>query len=62
MNMESNLSVFAFEGHQIRWVNGKPIANDVAKILGYKDPANAVHRKVFDENKGVCEIQTPGIQ
>lgn len=56
----SSLAIFLFESQEIRFANGKPVANDVAAVLGYKDPADAVWRKVFPENKGVCKIQTPG--
>lgn len=56
----SNLSVFSFESQEVRFVDGKPVANDVAAVLGYKDPADAVYRKVDTEYKGVCKIQTPG--
>lgn len=56
----SNLSVFQFESQEVRFVNGKPVANDVAKVLGYKDPSNAVSRLVKPKNKGVCDLQTPG--
>ena len=59
----SNLAVFAFDSQEIRFVDGKPVANDVAKVLGYKDPANAVTRIVKAANKGVCKLQTPrGVQ
>lgn len=56
----TNLNVFSFQNQDVRFADGKPVANDVAKVLGYKDPANAVHRKVFPENKGLCDLQTPG--
>jgi prophage antirepressor-like protein len=56
----SNLAVFQFDSQSIRFIDGKPIANDVATVLGYKDPANAISRKIKDKNKGVCKMQTPG--
>jgi anti-repressor protein len=57
----SSLSVFNFESYEIRFSpEGNPVANDVAKALGYADPADAVWRKVKAKNKGICEIQTPG--
>lgn len=58
--MNSIVSVFNFDDTEIRFVEGKPVANDVALALGYKDPADAIWRKVKPKNKGVCEIQTPG--
>jgi prophage antirepressor-like protein len=52
-----------FKDQEIRFVDGSPVANDVAAVLGYKDPANAVNRLVKSKNKGVCDLQTPrGIQ
>ena len=56
----TNLSVFEFESDKIRFVDEKPVANDIAHILGFKDPANAVNRLVKAKNKGVCKVQTPG--
>lgn len=56
----SSLSVFAFEGHDIRWVDGLPVANDVAAVLGYKYPSKAVSTKVSTKNKGVAKMVTPG--
>ena len=56
----SNLQLFQFEEQEIRFVDGKPVANDVAKVLGYKDPADAVYRLVKAKNKGLCKTQTPG--
>ena len=56
----SNLSVFDFQGHEIRWVDGKPVANDVAAALGYADPAKTVSTKVKAKNKGVTKMVTPG--
>ena len=56
----SNLAVFGFEDQEIRFVDGKPVANDVALVLGYKSPSDAVYRLVKDKNKGICKIQTPG--
>lgn len=56
----SNLSVFQFESQDVRFVDGKPVANDVAKILGYTDPAKAVSTKVKAKNKGVTKLVTAG--
>lgn len=49
-----------FNDQEIRFIDGNPVANDVAAILGYKDPANAVNRLVKPKNKGVADLQTPG--
>ena len=54
----SNLAVFGFEDQEIRFVDGKPIANDVAKVLGYADPAKTVSTKVKDKNKSVTKTVT----
>ena len=55
-----SLAVFQFDSQEIRFVDGKPVANDVATVLGFKNPADAVFRLVKDKNKGVCKTQTPG--
>ena len=56
----SNLSVFDFESQEIRFVGDKPVANDVARALGYADPVNTIRKKVSDKNKGVAKMPTPG--
>jgi prophage antirepressor-like protein len=53
------LNLFHFEGNELRFVDGKPVANDVARILGYADPSNAVNRIVDGEFKGLVDLQTP---
>ena len=54
----SNLTIFSFEGQQVRFVDGKPLANDVAMVLGYADPAKTVSTKVFPENRSVTKTVT----
>ena len=56
----TNLNVFSFDNNQIRFIDGKPVAKDVATVLGFKNPSDAVYRLVKPKNKGVCKIQTPG--
>ena len=56
----SILAVHVFEGHDVRFSEGKPVANDVAKALGYADPAKTVSTKVSAKNKGVTKLVTPG--
>lgn len=56
----SNISVFGFDGQDIRFVDGKAVANDVATALGYADPAKTISTKVKDKNKGVTKMVTPG--
>jgi prophage antirepressor-like protein len=54
----SNLAVFEFQDEEIRFVGDRPVANDVARVLGYADPADAVYRLVNEKNKSVCKSQT----
>lgn len=56
----SNLAVFGFEDQEIRFVDGKPVASDVAKILGYADPQSTISKRVDADYKGVAKIATPG--
>ena len=48
-----SITVFQFDSQDIRFINGKPVANDVATVLGYADPVNTIRKKVKDKNKGV---------
>ncbi|MFM6018018.1 MAG: Bro-N domain-containing protein [Dolichospermum sp.] len=54
----NNISIFEFESQSIRFVDGKPVANDVATVLGYADPVKAVSTKVKDKNKSVTKMVT----
>lgn len=54
------IKVFQFESQDVRFIDGKPVANDVARVLGYKRPADTVRQKVDAEYKGVCKISTTG--
>jgi hypothetical protein len=54
------LAVFQFEEQEIRFVDGKPVANDVAKVLGYKGLPETINRRVDQEYKQVVRISTPG--
>ena len=56
----NSITVFDFESHSIRFIDGKPVANDVAKVLGYADPAKTISTKVKPKNKGVTKLATPG--
>ena len=54
---------FQFDNQPIRFVDGKPVANDVASALGYKNPADSVYRLVKDKNKSVTKLLTnSGVQ
>jgi prophage antirepressor-like protein len=48
----SDLTVFDFESNSIRFVDGKPVAKDVAIALGYLDPRRAVARKGSKQRGG----------
>ena len=43
-------------------IDGEPwfVGKDVALVLGYKNPQEAIRTHVYDEDKGVSEILTPG--
>jgi len=56
----TNLSVFDYESNEIRFVGDKPVGNDIAKALGYADPAKTISTKVKAKNKGVAKMVTPG--
>ena len=45
-------------------VDGEPwlVGKDVAKALGYKEPAKATREKVEPEDRGVSKIDTPSGQ
>lgn len=59
-NLMTNLTVFCFESQDVRFVDGKPVAIDVARVLGYTDPASTINKKVSNKNKGVAKMATPG--
>ncbi|MDJ0579095.1 BRO family protein [Crocosphaera sp.] len=58
--LSNSLTVFRFNNNEIRFIDGKPIANDVAKVLGYAHPAKTVSTKVSSKNKGLTKMETPG--
>lgn len=43
-------------------VNGEVmfVAKDIATILGYSNPRDAINKHVDDEDKGVAKCDTPG--
>ncbi len=43
--------LFNFCEQEIRFVGDKPVANDVALVLGYADPSRAVNSHVSSRNK-----------
>jgi hypothetical protein len=56
----ANLQLFNFESQEIRFIGDKPVAIDIAKVLGYTQPAVAVNRIVDSEYKILSDIQTAG--
>ena len=64
MEKMSEMEIFKYEEQELRtqiinneiWFVGK----DVAKILGYKDTSDALKRHIDEDDKGGCEIPTPG--
>ncbi|CAI3329927.1 phage antirepressor KilAC domain-containing protein [Enterococcus cecorum] len=58
------LQTFNFENQQVRTVEieNEPwfIGKDVAKILGYSNPRDAINKHVDDEDKGVAKCDTLG--
>lgn len=63
--MNKEIKIFDNEQFgQIRVIdrNGEPwfVGKEIAMILGYKNPQEAIRTHVEDEDKGVSEILTPG--
>lgn len=60
----NELQVFKFENSQVRTVliNDEPyfVGKDVATILGYSNPRDALSKHVDEEDKGVANYDTPG--
>ena len=56
----NSLTIFQFNNQDIRFINSKPVANDVALVLGYKSPADTIRQRVDEEYKGVEKVATPG--
>lgn len=60
----NELQVFKFENSQVRTVliNDVPyfVGKDVATILGYSNPRDALSKHVDEEDKGVANYDTPG--
>lgn len=60
----NELQHFNFKGRQVRTVvvDNEPmfVGKDIAEVLGYSKPANAVNKYVPDKFKGVTKLMTPG--
>jgi prophage antirepressor-like protein len=54
----SNLSVFEFENKKVRFVQGLPVAVDVARVLGYLDPSATISKKIEEDYKEVVKLST----
>lgn len=54
----SIVSVFDFGNNVIRFVDDKPVANDIAKALGYANPSTTVSEKVKEKNRSLRELRT----
>lgn len=62
--MKNNIVAFKYEEQQVRTIekNGEPwfVGKDVAEILGYSNPRDALAKHVDDEDKGVAKCDTLG--
>lgn len=62
--MENDIQNFSFNGNQVRTVmiNDEPyfVGKDVAEILGYVKPRNAITMHVDNEDKTTALIQGTG--
>ncbi len=63
--MEHDITIFTseeFGNVRTILIDGEPwfVGKDVALALGYKNPQQTIRIHVFDEDKGVREILTPG--
>lgn len=60
----NEVQLFSFEENEVRslLINDEPyfVGKDVAEILGYKNPRDAVNKHVDDEDKGVAKCDTLG--
>jgi prophage antirepressor-like protein len=54
----SPIQLFHFDSNEIRFIDGKPVANDVALVLGYADPSKTISTKVYPKNRSLTEMVT----
>lgn len=56
-------TVFNFKGNEVRnlIIDNEPwfVGKDVAMILGYVKPTDAVRKHVYEEDRGISKIETP---
>ena len=61
---ENKIQVWNYESSEVRTVqvNGEPwfVGKDVAAVLGYSNPRDAINKRVDDEDKGVAKCDTLG--
>nr|DAV17035.1 MAG TPA: repressor domain protein [Caudoviricetes sp.] len=61
---ENKIQVWNYESSEIRTIqaNGEPwfVGKDVATVLGYSNPRDAINKRVDDEDKGVAKCDTLG--
>lgn len=55
----SAIQVFQLESQEVRFVDGKAVAKDVASVLGIKNSRDALYR-VSPEYKSLVKVVTPG--
>lgn len=59
----NEITNFDFEGQSVRTlqINGNPffVGKDVAQILGYAKPTDAVRKRVDAEDRGISKMETP---
>jgi prophage antirepressor-like protein len=56
--MSNSITVFSFLSDKIRFINGLPVAIDVARALGYLDVSNTISRKVDADYKQLGKLST----
>ena len=54
----NSITVFSFLSDKIRFVNGLPVAIDVARALGYVDVSATISKKVKANYKQVAKLET----
>lgn len=61
---KNELQMFNFENHEVRTllIDGEPyfVGKDVANVLGYSNPRDALSKHVDSEDKGVAKCDTLG--
>lgn len=62
--MQNEIQIFNFDSKDVRTltINDEPyfVGNDVAGVLGYSNPRDALSRHVDEEDKGVVKLDTLG--